>query len=777
MTDNRNFLLAIVLSLLIFAGWQILATRLQPPAAPQSTVIRSGHQIALPAPGIAPVASSAPAVRDRAAVLASSPRVRIETPSLQGSVNLTGARIDDLVMVRHRETIAAGSPAVRLFSPSGAAGAYFAQFGWTGPGAPPPDARWTASAPVLTPAAPVTLTWANAAGQTYAIQLSIDRDYLVTARQSVTNTGVAPVTVRPNGLVSRAGEGSEKDSRTLHVGPVAVINGQLEESDIGYETLRNDGVKTYSTRGGWLGITDKYWLAALIPDQGTTAALQFSQSGGQTQTAFALPTLTVAPHAQVSTTSRLFAGAKEVAVLDRVAASGVPLFDRAIDWGHLWFIAQPIFGLLNRLFHLTGNYGIAIICLTLVVRGAMFPIAQRQFASMAKMRALQPKMKELQAKHKEDKVKLQQETMALYSAEKVNPLAGCLPIFLQIPIFFALYRSLFLTIEMRHQPFFGWIKDLSGTRSTDAGQPVRVDPVHPARGDRHRRAATLARRHLLFPAEAQPGDDGPGAAEDLPVHARRADLHHGAVRGRAGGLLDDEQPRHHRAADVPPPPPPGARAAARGGMSEDSAEQARKLFAGRVDFILSTPKLEFLPAPDLPEVAFAGRSNVGKSSLLNALTGRTGLARTSNTPGRTQELVVFEVGPEAAPVLRLIDMPGYGFAEAPKDIIRQWGRLVDDYLRGRATLKRVLVLIDARHGAKPVDRELMAMLDKAAVSYRLVLTKADKIKSTELAAVSAATLAEARTHPAAHPELLVTSSEKGVGIAELREAVLAAVAN
>ena len=205
---------------------------------------------------------------------------------------------------------------------------------------------------------------------------------------------------------------------------------------------------------------------------------------------------------------------------------------------------------------------------------------------------------------------------------------------------------------------------------------------------------------------------------------------------------------------------------------DNALERGRLLFAGPVGFQLSAPRLDVLPPADLPEVAFAGRSNVGKSSLLNALTGRQGLARTSNTPGRTQELNLFLVG--EPPVMRLVDMPGYGYAEAPKDLIREWGRLVNDYLRGRPTLKRVLVLLDSRHGLKAVDREIMELLDKAAVSYQIVLTKADKVKPTALAAVSALVAEEARRHPAAHPDLIPTSSETKSGIAELRAAVAAA---
>lgn len=217
---------------------------------------------------------------------------------------------------------------------------------------------------------------------------------------------------------------------------------------------------------------------------------------------------------------------------------------------------------------------------------------------------------------------------------------------------------------------------------------------------------------------------------------------------------------------------PGTGKAEEAVFDADQMEAARKLFAGPISFLKSAPALKFLPDPDVPELAFAGRSNVGKSSLLNALTGRNGLARTSNTPGRTQELNFFDVGDPLS--FRLVDMPGYGYAEAPRDVVRKWGFLVNDYLRGRAVLKRALVLVDCRHGLKDVDREVMKMMDAAAVSYQLVLTKSDKVKATALAQVREQVEAEARLHPAAHPQIIATSSEKGGGIAELRAALVAA---
>jgi len=402
-------------------------------------------------------------LRDRGAVLAESPRIVIATPRLAGSINLKGARIDDLTLKGYKETIERGSPDVRLFAPSGAPAAYFAAFGWSGTEAPPADALYTASSPRLSPGTPVTLTYTAPGGTAFDIILAVDNDYLFTVTQRVRNAGNGVLTLRPWGLVSHLGEGTEKDSGNLHVGPVGVVDGRLKDSEVAYNKLRDDGAQSFATTGGWLGITDKYWATALIPDQRTPVTARFALApGGRFQTDYLQPAVGVAAGTTATTTAHLFAGAKEVTLITRYKdALGVPLFDRIVSWGWFWFIAQPIFLVLDFLFKLFGNFGLAIMGLTFLIRLVMFPVAAKQFSSMAKMKLVQPKLKELQERHKDDKPTLQSETMALYKREKVNPVAGCLPLVVQIPIFFALYKTLLVSTEMRHQPFFGWIHDLS----------------------------------------------------------------------------------------------------------------------------------------------------------------------------------------------------------------------------------------------------------------------------------------------------------------------------
>jgi YidC/Oxa1 family membrane protein insertase len=468
-------ILAIVLSAIVLIGWGFVTETWFPAANPPVTRTEQGRQVPLPQPQADPAADSPAAMRSRQIVLGETPRIRIETPRLAGSINLRGARIDDLVLTTQRETIERNSPPVRLFSPAGAPGAYFGGFGWTGQGlnAPNSDTVWQASGTRLTPTTPVTLSWDNGRGQVFQIRLSVDDGYMFTAEQRLLNRGTAPVAAQPFALVSRVGPSVDPDSWTVHVGPVGEFNGAAHYSS-NWSDVTEAGTQRFDSRGGWIGFTDKYWLAAIVPAQGQQieAAFRHNSQTNSFQADYSSRQQTIVPPGQgLRTTAHLFAGAKEEAVLsDYTAALGTRL-DKAIDWGWFEWFMKPIFKLLHWLFIHLGNFGLAIIGLTVIVRLLLFPIAQKQFASMAAMRVVQPKMKAIQERYADDRAKMQEEMMKLYKEEKVNPLAGCLPIFLQIPIFYALYKVLLLSVEMRHQPFVGWIRDLS---AADPLTPVNL---------------------------------------------------------------------------------------------------------------------------------------------------------------------------------------------------------------------------------------------------------------------------------------------------------------
>jgi YidC/Oxa1 family membrane protein insertase len=481
--DNRNFFVFAVLAVVLLFGWPWVMQRIFP-QPPVPTRVAKQAQVQA-GPSVTPGTSAPAKLQDLGAVLKSTPRIRVETPELQGSINLKGARIDDLVLPRFRETVWKNSPPIRLFSPSGAADAYFAGLGWSssdGVQVPDENTVYTASAPVLRPAQPVTLSWTNATGQRFAIRIAVDNNFMFTVQQSVANGGAKPVTVRPYALLSRAGASKDLDMWTNHVGPIGVF-GNGADYDIGYKNLEGQpasffgslfgnsakaGENRFSAKGGWIGFTDKFWLAALIPDQGFQVDSAFRAQKGTDpfQADFTVPPAQVAPGKAVSATTHIFAGAKEVKLLNDYAKNlQVTHFDKAIDWGWFEVIERPIFDYLHLLWKLVGNFGLAIILLTITIRALLFPIAQRQFASMARMRIVQPKMKAIQEKYKDDKARQQQELAAFYKEEKLNPLAGCLPTLLQIPIMYSLYKVLLLSTEMRHQPFVLWIKDLSAPDS------------------------------------------------------------------------------------------------------------------------------------------------------------------------------------------------------------------------------------------------------------------------------------------------------------------------
>ncbi len=473
MDNQRNIILAVVLTGLLLLGWDAAVRWFYPAPPPQARV----EQVNADAPrnaaatregGLTNPTDIATETRDIETALASPSRVRIDAPGLSGSINLQGALVDDLSIKRHTATVDKDSGPARLYSPLGTPAQHFAQFGWVAPdqgqgGIALPNAStlWTAPAGAkLTPASPVTLSWTNPTGQTFAIRFAIDKDYMITATQSMVNRGSAPVAVRPFALINRTDKTASLDSFNVHSGPIGAFD-QAVSFGPDYDDVREAGTVASAGKTDWLGFTDVYWLSALIPDNAETESSFRALGAGFYRADLLYRSQVVAPGQQLTRTTRLFAGAKESAVLDRYEEGGVAKFGLSIDWGWFRWFEKPIFWLLLSLFDAVGNFGVAIILLTVIVRGIMFPIAQKQFASMAAMRAIQPKMKAVQERYKDDKQKQQQEIMALYKQEGVNPLAGCLPIFLQIPIFFALYKVLVLSIEMRHQPFALWIKDLS----------------------------------------------------------------------------------------------------------------------------------------------------------------------------------------------------------------------------------------------------------------------------------------------------------------------------
>ncbi len=474
MTEQRNLILAIVLSVGIILAFQyfyeIPRVREAQKTAPQQTTEQPVGEVPQPrAPGEAPAPPGAglgEMLLETA--LKQVPRLPVDNGRLHGSMSLEGARLDDLTLADYRVSLAPDSPEIRLLRPYGTSDAYFAEFGWVAADeatkVPDRGTRWQASGSRIGRGEPVVLEWDNGEGLVFRQKITLDSDYMFTIEREVVNNGSAPVTLHPWALVSRWTTPETLGFYILHEGPIGVLDGVLHEID--YDDLQDDGRVEYSTTGGWLGFTDKYWLVALVPDQTRRIDVTFRHTApdgrDRYQADFISDPVTVAPGATVTLTDRMFAGAKEVELLDRYEAElGIPLFDRAVDFGWFYFLTKPIFKLLHWLYKWTGNYGVAILVLTLLIRLALFPLANKSFVAMSRMKQLQPEMMQIRERFEHDKARMNQELMELYRREKVNPMAGCLPIVVQIPIFFALYKVLFVSIEMRHAPFFGWIRDLS----------------------------------------------------------------------------------------------------------------------------------------------------------------------------------------------------------------------------------------------------------------------------------------------------------------------------
>ncbi|MBI1402091.1 MAG: membrane protein insertase YidC [Porphyrobacter sp.] len=478
--DNRNLLLAVVLSGLLILGWDVGMRYFYPQASLSAPMAASDPAAKAPsqgAPGTVKPAADlggdpAPARKvDLTAALASPERVAIDTPRLAGSINLVGARIDDIVLKDYRQTVKKGSGPVRLFAPESTPDQYFAEFGFVTNGVrQPSDARWQADGGKLTPTSPVTLTRTDADGITYRIRLTVDKDYMITAEQTAVNAGTTAATVQPFAFIKRTSANAGLSTWTAHTGPIFAAD-DVASYEVSYKCgwtllstcygLTEDKLHKIPGKADWLGFTDQYWFAALVPGAAAASA-DFRKVGDELFRADVLyAPITLPAGKAVTRATRLFSGAKESALLDRYEDSGIAKFGLAITWGWFWFFEKPFLWLLRTLNSVVGNFGVAIILLTVIIRGLMFPVAQRQFASMAQMKAVQPKMKAIQERFKDDKQRQQQEIMKLYKEEKVNPLAGCLPMVIQIPVFFALYKVLVLAIEMRHEPFVLWIKDLS----------------------------------------------------------------------------------------------------------------------------------------------------------------------------------------------------------------------------------------------------------------------------------------------------------------------------
>ncbi len=489
MIDNKNMILAIVLSIAILVGFQVYFDATRPPPPEQS--LGAGQNLPgspvggaqTPSlPGTAAGNTAAPMIpgtvaatvqgSTRADILARNNRVKINTPRLHGSIALTGGRVDDLTLADYREKQDPESPEIILLSPKGAVGGYYAQFGWVGAqgiNVPGQETVWAANRKSLSPDQPVTLSWDNGAGLLFKRTFDIDNNYMFTVTQTVENKSASAAAMNPYGLVSRRGTPETTGFYILHEGLLGVSEQTLSEID--YDDLKDQGQIKQTATGGWIGITDKYWLTALIPDQKQkteTRYLHRAQGLIDTyQVDFLGPQVSVPAGGSVSSVSHFFAGAKEVKLLDAYEEQiGVGQFDLAIDFGWFYFLTKPLFYALLWINDLVLNLGVAILLLTVGIKAVLFPLANKSYVSMSKMKKLAPKMTAMRERYGDDKMKLNQAMMELYKKEKVNPASGCLPILIQIPVFFALYKVLFVTIEMRHAPFFGWIQDLSAPDPT-----------------------------------------------------------------------------------------------------------------------------------------------------------------------------------------------------------------------------------------------------------------------------------------------------------------------
>ena len=485
MNEQRNLLLAIVVSVAILFGFQLvfsprtmLPDEENEPAQTGITQTPTRDFVQSPPNDREDLSVPVDPSAERTVLLEEAARIPInpheEGAAISGSIALKGARIDDVVLNRYQEEIEPNSPRIVMFSPLETALPYYADFGWVvdqGIEIELPDGEtiWSADRDKLIPSQPVKLSWQNGEGLRFEREIAVDENYMFTITDRVINNGTRSLLLYPYGLISRTDEPDTLGFFILHEGPLGVFDGTLQE--LTYDDLRDNPAETVQSTGGWIGITDKYWLAALIPDQNIpmTGRFYYTNTGSREkfQVDYLLEGKPLAPAGRIEVTNRLFAGAKVVTLLDQYESDfGIARFDLAVDFGWFYFLTKPLFYLIHYLTGYLGNIGLAILSVTVIIKLIFFPLANKSYTAMSKLKKLQPEMMKLREQFGDDKVRLNQEMMALYKREGANPLAGCLPIVIQIPVFFALYKVLFVTIEMRHAPFYGWVQDLSAPDPT-----------------------------------------------------------------------------------------------------------------------------------------------------------------------------------------------------------------------------------------------------------------------------------------------------------------------
>ncbi|MEN8236659.1 MAG: membrane protein insertase YidC [Pseudomonadota bacterium] len=482
--DQKNMLYFVILIFGVMFAWQYFFD------VPQTPTIQTTEQQSTVTPSLPSelaTLEAIPQIKSRTEALAVTPRLKIKTARLKGSINLKGARIDDLMLLDYREGTQPDSPHIVLFSPEHTADPYGARFGWVAGSesikVPDANSIWSADVSKITDNnQAATLTWDNGAGVQFVQEVSVDANYLFSVKQKVINKTSVPLKLLSYGRITRIGTPKTAGYMVLHEGPIGFIDDHLEEYDYGDLTDKKE--MRFKGQGGWIGFTDKYWLSAFIPDQQQNFEFFFQgQTAGQLNhyvAGYYGQLKEIAPGEAMEVTHNLFSGAKVLDILDAYEEKlGVHHFDKAVDFGWFYIITKPLFYVLDYTYRWVGNFGVAILILTVLLKLLFFPLANKSYRSMGKMKQLQPKMEKLKERYADDKMKLNQELMAFYKKEKVNPMAGCLPMIIQIPVFFALYKVLFVSIEMRHAPFFGWIHDLSAPDPTTFFNLFGVIPWDP----------------------------------------------------------------------------------------------------------------------------------------------------------------------------------------------------------------------------------------------------------------------------------------------------------